>query len=48
MEAAVCGRNDPLTGQAIVAYVTLKAGQEGSVQMLEEIKERSSDVAAEE
>ena len=29
-EAAVCGRNDPQTGQAIVAYVTLKGGREGS------------------
>ncbi len=29
-EAAVCGRVDPLTGQAIVAFVTLKGGQEGS------------------
>jgi acetyl-CoA synthetase len=38
-EAAVCGRNDPLTGQAIVAYVTLKGGEEGSVAMLEELRE---------
>ena len=28
-EAAVCGRNDSLTGQAIVAYVTLKGGAGG-------------------
>ena len=28
-EAAVCGRADALTGQAIVAYVTLKGGREG-------------------
>src|SRR5207237_10272008 len=27
-EAAVAGRNDPQTGQAIVAYVTLKGGAE--------------------
>ena len=26
-EAAVCGRADPLTGQAIVAFVTLRAGR---------------------
>ena len=26
-EAAVCGRNDALTGQAIVAFVTLKGGR---------------------
>ncbi len=38
-EAAVCGRNDALTGQAIVAYVTLKGTDEGSVEMLEELRE---------
>jgi len=38
-EAAVCGRSDPLTGQAIVAYVTLKSGQESSVEMLEELRD---------
>ena len=38
-EAAVCGRTDPLTGQAIVAFVTLKGGDEGSVEMLEELRE---------
>ena len=38
-EAAVCGRADALTGQAIVAFVTLKGGQEGSVTMLEELRE---------
>jgi acetyl-CoA synthetase len=37
-EAAVCGRNDPTTGQAIVAYVTLKGGEEGSIEMLEELR----------
>jgi len=37
-EAAVCGRKDERTGQAIVAYVTLKGGDEGSVQMLEELR----------
>jgi acetyl-CoA synthetase len=37
-EAAVCGRNDALTGQAIVAYVTLKGGDEGSLDMLEELR----------
>jgi acetyl-CoA synthetase len=37
-EAAVCGRSDPQTGQAIVAYVTLKGGEEGSVEMLEELR----------
>ena len=37
-EAAVCGRADATTGQAIVAYVTLKGGHEGSVEMLEELR----------
>ena len=38
-EAAVCGRADPLTGQAIVAYVTLKGTNEGSVEMLNELRD---------
>ncbi|HEY1318284.1 MAG TPA: hypothetical protein VGF10_13760, partial [Gaiella sp.] len=38
-EAAVCGRADATTGQAIVAYVTLKGGGEGSVEMLDELRE---------
>ncbi|HEV8687331.1 MAG TPA: acetate--CoA ligase [Gaiellaceae bacterium] len=38
-EAAVCGRNDAQTGQAIVAYVTLKGGEDGSVEMLEELRD---------
>jgi acetyl-CoA synthetase len=38
-EAAVCGRADERTGQAIVAYVTLKGGKEGSVEMLEELRD---------
>ena len=37
-EAAVCGRADATTGQAIVAYVTLKGGEEGSVERLEELR----------
>jgi acetyl-CoA synthetase len=37
-EAAVCGRSDPLTGQAIVAYVTLKGGEEGSLEHLEKLR----------
>jgi acetyl-CoA synthetase len=37
-EAAVCGRFDERTGQAIVAYVTLKGGDAGSVEMLEELR----------
>ena len=43
-EAAVCGRSDSLTGQAIVAYVTLRGGQDGSVEMLEELREHVAKV----
>ena len=38
-EAAVCGRADSTTGQAIVAFVSLKGGDEGSLEMLEELRE---------
>jgi acetyl-CoA synthetase len=38
-EAAVCGRTDPQTGQAIVAFVSLKGGDDGSVEMMEELRE---------
>jgi acetyl-CoA synthetase len=38
-EAAVCGRADPTTGQAIVAFVTLKGDVEGSPEMLAELRE---------
>jgi acetyl-CoA synthetase len=41
-EAAVCGRADSLTGQAIVAFVTLKGGEEGSLERLEELREHVS------
>jgi acetyl-CoA synthetase len=43
-EAAVCGRADALTGQAIVAFVTLKGGQEGSVEMLEGLRNHVAEV----
>jgi acetyl-CoA synthetase len=43
-EAAVCGRNDALTGQAIVAFVTLKGTQGGSVEMLEELRSHVAEV----
>jgi acetyl-CoA synthetase len=43
-EAAVCGRADALTGQAIVAYVTLRGGQEGSVEMLDELRDHVAEV----
>ena len=38
-EAAVCGRADALTGQAIVAFVTLKSGFEATPEMLSELRE---------
>jgi acetyl-CoA synthetase len=38
-EAAVAGRKDAATGQAIVAFVSLKGGEEGSVEMMEELRE---------
>jgi acetyl-CoA synthetase len=37
-EAAVAARYDATTGQAIVAFVTLKGGKEGSVEKLEELR----------
>ena len=43
-EAAVAGRNDPQTGQAIVAFVTLKGGKEGSPEMLQELRDHVGKV----
>ncbi|TMD73466.1 MAG: acetate--CoA ligase [Chloroflexi bacterium] len=43
-EAAVAGRNDRQTGQAIVAFVTLKGGKEGSPTMLKELREHVGKV----
>src|SRR4029077_18982024 len=37
-EAAVAARNDAMTGQAIVAFVTLKGGAPGSIDKLEELR----------
>ncbi len=37
-EAAVAARADATTGQAIVAFVTLKGGSDGSVEKLEELR----------
>jgi len=37
-EAAVTSRADSTTGEAIVAYVTLKGGAEGSLEKLEELR----------
>ena len=38
-EAAVCGRADATTGQAIVAFVSLHGGEEGSLEMLDELRD---------
>jgi acetyl-CoA synthetase len=38
-EAAVCARADERTGQAIVAFVSLKGGDEGSLEMLDELRD---------
>jgi acetyl-CoA synthetase len=38
-EAAVAARADAMTGQAIVAFVTLKSGIEGTVEKLHELRE---------
>jgi len=43
-EAAVAGRNDAQTGQAIVAFVTLKGGKDGSPQMLKELRDHVGKV----
>src|SRR5438270_887158 len=42
-EAAVCGRGDALTGQAIVAFVTLKGGETGSLEHLEMLRNHVAD-----
>jgi acetyl-CoA synthetase len=41
-EAAVCARADERTGQAIVAFVSLKGGEDGSVERLEELRDHVS------
>jgi acetyl-CoA synthetase len=38
-EAAVCGRKDETTGQAIVAFVSLKGGEDGSPERMSELRE---------
>jgi acetyl-CoA synthetase len=43
-EAAVVGKNDPITGQAIFAYVILRAGREPSDALAIEVREHVSTV----
>ena len=38
-EAAVVGRKDPITGQAIAAFVTLRGTAEGDAALIEELRE---------
>jgi acetyl-CoA synthetase len=38
-EAAVVGRKDELTGQAIAAFVSLRTGFEGTAELLQELRE---------
>ncbi len=38
-EAAVIGREDPVTGQAIFAFVTLRGGQDGAETLSRELRE---------
>ncbi len=42
-EAAVCGKLDDITGQAIYAFVTLKSGENGSEMLANELREFVAD-----
>lgn len=42
-EAAVVGRKDPISGQAIAAFVTLRGGFEGSEAMIDELRTTVAD-----
>jgi acetyl-CoA synthetase len=42
-EAAVVGRADPVTGQAIAAFVTLRGGFEGNDELLKELRNHVAD-----
>ncbi len=43
-EAAVVGKNDPITGQAIFAFVILRAGREASEELGRELREHVAKV----
>jgi acetyl-CoA synthetase len=43
-EAAVVGKNDPITGQAIFAFVILRAGRDGSEALGHELREHVAKV----
>ena len=42
-EAAVCGKLDDMTGQAIYAFVSLKGGVEGSTQFADELRDHVAE-----
>jgi acetyl-CoA synthetase len=43
-EAAVVGRTDPITGQAIFCYVILRSGKEPSDELAVELREHVADM----
>ena len=43
-EAAVVGKNDPETGQAIAAFVTLRAGMSESTELVVELRDHVAKV----
>jgi acetyl-CoA synthetase len=43
-EAAVVGKNDPITGQAIFAFVSLRGGQDPSDELGHELREHVSKI----
>jgi acetyl-CoA synthetase len=43
-EAAVVGRTDPITGQAIFAYVILRSGHEASDQLSKDLREHVAEM----
>ena len=43
-EAAVVGRKDDITGQAIAAFVTLRATASGDEALIEELRDHVADV----
>jgi acetyl-CoA synthetase len=43
-EAAVVGKNDPVTGQAIFAFVILRASREGSDALGQELRDHVAKV----
>jgi acetyl-CoA synthetase len=43
-EAAVVGRTDPITGQAIFAYVILRSGRDASDELAKELREHVAEM----